>query len=367
MKLIYKYITLELIAPLLFGVAAFTGIFVGTDLLFKLIDYYNSYGVRVLTVLQLFFLNLPAIMVISFPMATLLGTIMAFGRLSGDSEITALRAGGVSIYRLIIPALVIGLLMTGITVGVNEYVVPKANYLNEQIVWEFQHGQRRPATQSNLLLPSTDSKGRPDFFLFTSHFNGDTGIMKDVIFQDFEDGQPVQLIEAEEAVWKEDGGWQFINGRITQLKAGERIPGWTFTEYNSLGLGLSYEPSEIAKLNKKIDDMNILELKRFIDFQRKQGKDVNEELVSLHQRLSIPFANFIFALLAAVLGIQPQRSGGSATGMGISIVVIFIYFSIMTVGSALGEQGTISPFLGAWLQNFIFLIVGSIMLYKIGK
>ncbi len=365
MKLIYKYITFELIAPLLFGVAAFTGIFVGTDLLFRLIDYFNNYGVRVLTLIQLFFLNLPAIVVITLPMATLLGTIMAFGRLSGDSEITALRAGGVSIYRLVLPALIIGLLMTFITIGVNEYVVPKANYLSEQIVWEFQHGQRKPSTQSNLMLPSMDSRGRPDFFLFTSHFNGETGIMRDVIFQDFEDGHPVQLIEAEEAVWKDDGGWRFINGRITHLKAAERIPGLTFSEYSSSGL--AYQPSEVAKLNKEIEDMNIFELKEFIDFQSRQGKDVNEELVSLYQRLSIPFANFIFALLAAVLGIQPQRSGGSATGMGISIAVIFIYYTIMTIGSALGEQGTIPPFLGAWLQNFIFLLVGSAMLYKLGK
>lgn len=364
MKLIYKYITLELITPLLFGTAAFTGIFVGTDLIFDLIDYFNN-GVRILTIIQLFFLNLPAIIVVSLPMATLLGTIMAFGRLSGDSEITALRAGGISIYKLVVPALVIGLLMTTLTVAVNEYVVPEANYLNEQIVWEFQHGQRKPSTQSNLLLPAKDSKGRPDFFLYTGQYDAETGVMKDVIFQDFKEGRPVQLIEAEEAVWANNGGWKFLNGRITHLKAGERIPALTFTEYTNTGL--IYEPKQLSKLNKKIDDMNIGELKRFIDFQARQGKDVNKELVSFHQRLSIPFANFIFALLAAVLGIQPQRSGGSATGMGISIAVIFVYFSLMTIGSALGEQGTLPPFLGAWLQNFIFLIIGSIMLYKVGK
>src|SRR5690554_4054959 len=175
MKLIYRYITLELLTPLLFGVAAFTGIFIGTDLLFELIDYYNNYGVRILTLLQLFFLNLPAIAVLTIPMATLLGTIMAYGRLSGDSEITALRASGISIYKLVVPALALGLLMTFLTIGVNEFIVPQANYLNEQIVWEFKHGYRKPATQNNLMLPSQDSRGRPDFFLYASKFDGDTG------------------------------------------------------------------------------------------------------------------------------------------------------------------------------------------------
>ncbi|MFP4015628.1 MAG: LptF/LptG family permease [Halanaerobiales bacterium] len=365
MKIIYKYITVELITPLLFGAAAFTGIFVGTDLLFDLIDYYNTYGVRLLTLAQLFFLNLPAIVVITLPMATLLGTIMAFGRLSGDSEITALRAGGISIYRLVLPALLIGLLMTFITIGVNEYVVPRANYLNNQIVWDLKNMEQKPMSQNNLLLPSKDRQGRPDFFLFTSYFDGQTGKMNDVIFQDFENGEPVLLIEAEEAVWREDGGWVFRNGRIMHLKAGERIPGATFTEYTKSSL--SYEPAQVAKLNKDIEDLNFMELRERIELQARQGKNVNEELVNLHQRLSIPFANFIFALLAAVLGIQPQRSGGTATGMGISIGVIFIYYTLMTVGSAMGEQGTLPPMLGAWIQNFIFFIIGSVMLYKLGK
>ena len=125
MKLIYRYITLELLTPLLFGVAAFTAIFIGTDLLFELIDYYNNYGVRILTLIQLFFLNIPAIAVYTIPMATLLGTIMGYGRLSGDGEITAMRSSGISIYKLVIPALFLGLLMTFVTIAVNELVVPQ--------------------------------------------------------------------------------------------------------------------------------------------------------------------------------------------------------------------------------------------------
>lgn len=364
LRIIDKYIFKELITPLLFGVAAFTGIFVGTGLLFELIDIYNNYGVRIMTLVQLFFLELPAIMVITFPMATLLGTIMAFGRLSGDSEITALRAGGVSVYRLVIPALVIGLLMTIITIGINEYVVPEANYLNKQIVYRFKNIDKKPKTQYNLLLSSTDSKQRPDFFLYASRFDGETGEMTDVIFQDFIEGKPVKLIEAEKAIWGEGGKWQFVKGTVTYLKAGERIPSISFSE--SL-IELTYSPQEISLADKDIEDMRLGELRKRIELIRKQGKRANKELVKFYHRFSIPFANFIFVLIAASLGIQPQRSGGSATGMGMSIGVIFIYYTIMTIGSALGEQGTIPPFFGAWLQNIVFLLVGGFMLYRVGK
>lgn len=89
----------------------------------------------------------------------------------------------------------------------------------------------------------------------------------------------------------------------------------TFSEYRNIPL--NYQPAQVARLNKAIDDMNFNELREFIKFQARQGKNINEELVSLHQRISIPFANFIFALLAAVLGFIPnvpvvrQREWGS--------------------------------------------------------
>ena len=362
MKIIYRYILLEMIMPMLFGIAAFTSIFIGTNLLFEMIDYYNRFGVGLLTLGQLFFLNLPGIIVLTFPMATLLGVIMAYGRLSSDSEITALRAGGVSIYRLIIPALLLGLLISGLTIVVNELVVPDANYRAAGIVYQFRYERKMPLTQRHLFLTPFKG-GKPDYVLYTELFDGDTGKMQNVVFQDYEDGRPSMLIQAEEAVWSQDS-WQFYRGQIFTLKAGERMPAWEFDEYRT---AINYSPVQISKMQKKINDMDILELREFIQLKQGQGNNVNRELVKYHQRLSIPFASLIFALLAAPLAIQPQRSGGSATGLGLSIIIIFIYYSLMTVGAALGEQGSISPFCGAWLQNLVFLVFGSYMLYKMGN
>lgn len=365
MKLVYKYISKELITPFLFGVAAFVGIFVGTDLLFKLTDFYSNLGIGIITLVKLFFLSLPSIIVLTFPMATLLATIMAYSRLSNDSEITAFRAGGVSVYKLVIPALVMGLVMSIFAIGLNEYIVPRSNYLYDKIVWEFQHGEKMPSTQYNLYLTPIDNESnRPDYILYTHKFNGDTGVMNDVYLQDYEQGEPNVLIKAEKAEWLETG-WKFYNGKIIYLETGERVPGLEFDEYNATQI--FNEPGEISKLNKKVSDMNFRELTEYINLLESQGREVLEEKVKLHQRLSIPFASFIFALLAAPLGIKPGRSSGSAVGMGLSIIVIFIYYILMTVGDAMASQGTIQPWLGAWLQNIVFLILGSILLYRVAK
>ncbi|TDO95109.1 lipopolysaccharide export system permease protein [Halanaerobium saccharolyticum] len=365
MKILNKYIYKELIAPFFFGVAAFTGIFIGTDLIFELTEYYTRWGVEVFTLIRLFFLSLPEIIVLTFPMASLLGTIMAYNRLSGDSEITAMRAGGVSIISIVLPALIMGLVTSGVTIGITEFLVPRANYRAEQIMYQARHGEQRPETQYDLFLtPMDSSTRRPDYMLYAHSFNGDSGVMKDVVVQSFENGSPDSVLEAKRAEWLSDG-WHFYNGTIYFLDAEGRRPALEFDSYRSREE--IHSPGRAGQLGKNIDEMNIRELSEQIALMEEQGRTAYEERVELHHRFSIPLASFIFALLAAPLGIKPQRSAGSATGFGISIIIIFIYYVLMTVGDALGSQGTIQPWLGAWLQNIVIFIVGVGMLIKTAR
>lgn len=365
MRIIYAYIFRKLTTPFLFGITAFTGIFIGTDLLFELTEFYTQWGVGFLTLAKLFFLSLPSIIVLTFPMATLLATIMAYSGLAGNNEVTALRAGGVSIYKLVIPALILGLVVSVVTIGINEYVVPGANYIYNQTVYHFKHGKKKPKTQYNLYLTPLDAETqRPDYILYTHRFDGDTGTMNDVFLQNYEDGKPTTLVEAKKARWLEDE-WHFFEGTIYHLEAGERVPSLEFQEY--IAKSVFHEPDQISKLNKDTEDMSMRELSKYIKLLKKQGRSIASELIEWHHRLSIPFASFIFALLAAPLGIKPRRTSGSAMGMGLSIIVIFIYYAIMTFGDALGGQGAIPPWIGAWLQNIIFLVLGGVMLYRVGS
>lgn len=362
MKTVNKYIYKELIAPFFFGVAAFTGIFIGTDLIFELTEFYTEWGVDVFTLIRLFFLSLPEIIVLTFPMASLLGTIMAYNRLSGDSEITAMRAGGISILSLVLPALIMGLVTSGVTVAITEFLVPNANYQAEQIIYQFKHGERRPETQYDLFLTPMDSKTRrPDYILYAHSFNSESGMMEEVVVQSFEDGSPDSILEAEKAEWLSDG-WHFYNGTVYFLDRASRQPALEFSTYRSREE--IHSPTQAGKLGKDIDEMNIRELNEHIALKEEQGRAAYEERVEMHHRFSIPLASFIFALLAAPLGIKPQRSAGSATGFGISIIIIFIYYVLMTVGDALGSQGSIQPWLGAWLQNIVIFVVGSAMLFR---
>ena len=365
MKIYFRYILKELIQPFIFGIAAFTAIFISIDTIFRLTDLYVQYDIGLTGLLELFLLSLPQIIVYTFPMGALLATILAYSRLNGDSEITAFRAGGFSLKRLIIPALVLGMTVSLGAIGINEFVVPRANYHFRLLEHEFKHGEVRPRTQHDLFLTPLDREsGGPDFILYARLFDADRGEMESVVLQEYERGSPAILIEAERAVWANDN-WYFYDGHMYQIRRGEQIPQMGFSEY--IVRTEIYDPGEIARLDRDMDEMNIRELGQYIERRRAEGHKAYEERVLWHQQLAIPFASFIFVLLAAPLGLKPRREGCSATGMGLSVVIIFIYYGIMTLGDALGGQGTISPWLGAWGQNIIFLAAGLVMLYKIGE
>ena len=103
MRILDKYILKEFLGPFLFGVAAFTAIFLGADTLLKIADYVTKYGASSTAALKIFILALPRIIVYTFPMAVLLGALMATSRLSGSSELIVMRTSGQSFSRLVMP------------------------------------------------------------------------------------------------------------------------------------------------------------------------------------------------------------------------------------------------------------------------
>ena len=127
MRLLDKYVLKEFLAPFLFGVAAFTAIFLGADTLLKIAGYVTTYGASAVSAVKIFILALPRIIVYTFPMAVLLGALMCFARLSGSSELIVMRTSGQSFFRLTMPVFVLALLISLCAVAFNEYVVPWTN------------------------------------------------------------------------------------------------------------------------------------------------------------------------------------------------------------------------------------------------
>jgi lipopolysaccharide export system permease protein len=155
-KIIDRYIFTELLEPFLFGLGAFTAILSSSMVMFELVRAVVLKGMPFLVAVQIFIFRLPGIAVYIFPMATLLAALLAFSRLSHDSELIAFKASGISLFRLIIPVLALGLLVSLTNILFSEVVVPEANKAAKNLLIETS-ATYQPKIQKNVFLPEIEN------------------------------------------------------------------------------------------------------------------------------------------------------------------------------------------------------------------
>lgn len=355
------YVAKEVLAPFLVGVCAFTSLFVGTEVL-DLAEMVMKYGAPLSKAVLLLLCQIPQILVWTFPMASLFATLLSLSRLSSTSEIVAMRAGGLSFRRIIAPIIVIGLCVTGASFYLNEKLVPAANEYGNLLELEIR-GQSLPTITRNVTLQK-HSQGMMNWFLYAAQFDAEAQVMHDVTIVTLEKGHPVETTYAKRIVWDETG-WFMEEGFTNKFNQDGQVVTMQFVGGRQ-PIDIGQKPKDIVRAQKSPEEMNIRELSNHIAILRGQGKDVTELLVDWHTKWSLPFSSLFFVLIGAPLGIQPHRSGTSI-GFGLSIVVIFVYYVIMTAGAALAQGGYLPPWFGAWVPNFALALGAFIFMKRLSK
>jgi lipopolysaccharide export system permease protein len=359
-KLIDRYILREMLEPFLFGMAFFVAIWL-IDLMMELINLIFSKGVPVSVTAMFFIYSLPPVLVISFPMAILLATLVAFGRLSSDSEVTALKAGGYSFTRIVAPAVASGLFITGLTFLFNEKIVPVANDKFSRL-FRREVTLKRPLPQVSANRFFEAGPGRK---FFVRQYEPKTSIMSGVIMYE---GQPKdfpKVIEAEKAKLTE-GACLFWNGRISDFRSGGTDYHYTYFDTMEYPIDTHYVNPDDVPDNKNPRRMDIRELYLHIKELESKGlsdKALTQNWIEFWTKTSIPFACLIFVLIGAPLGTQTNRSGTSI-GIGLSVVIIFFYYVLFAAGKAFAKGAFISPFNGVWLPNFFIGGIGLVLIFR---
>lgn len=363
MRILDKYIIKELLGPFIFGICAFSSIFIGTDVLFKMARFITEQGASIYTVAKLFIYSMPRIIVLTFPMSMLLASLLAFGRLSGNSEIVAMKTGGLSFYRLAAPVVAVAFFVSIFAMYFNEMVVPAANSAYERTVQEEIMKTGAPQqTQENVLYPEYKD-GQVQRIIFARKFDAQTKTMVGVNVQEFEKDRLARVLDAQQAVWN-GKNWNMTNGTMHEVN--EKGDVQHTMRFAKQIINVEKNPEEISRAQKKPKQMSIKELKLHIKTLEREYIPTYDLRVELHRRITLPLASLIFTLVGSPLGLQPHRSS-SSIGLGQSIVIIFIYYSIMTVSGALGESGTIPPVLGAWFPNLVMIAFGSFLIRRAAK
>lgn len=367
-----RYIITELIPPFLFGMGLFSSVGVTIGSLFDLMRKAVDEGLPGLLVLKVLLLSLPQFMAYAFPTSVLLATLLTYSRLSSDSELIALRSCGVNIYRLVSPALVLSLVVTGLTFAFNEYVVPASNY-QATLTLEKALNKEKPKFQERNIFYQEYGKAEEEDkdkdkettlkrLFYAQEFDGER--MRGLTILDWSQKGLNQIVTAESALWNfTENTWDFFNGTIYLVSPDASYR--NILRFQHQQLQLPRTPLDLANKGRDYDEMNIAQARERMKLELQSGNEqkIRKLMIRIQQKIALPFACVVFGLVGSALGNRPQRTN-KATGFGISVLVIFAYYMLMAIGDALGLSNYLPALVAAWLPNLLGLGVGGFLLIR---
>ena len=364
LRILDKYIFREVFVTFLFGIAAFSAVFIGSGTLFKIAKYITDYGASLQAVTKIFVFGLPSVIIWTFPMSMLLASLMTFGRLSSSSEITAMKSCGIGFYRIAMPAIIMGFIVSIGAVAFNEYVVPWANTAYRTVLYYEIQGNTGMKSQEHIILKDIDN-GEIKRLVYARVYDSDTQRLEGLTMQDFDENGQVRHVEnAEYADWS-GNVWTMHNGMIYDISDQDGASEHSL-RFNTQVLPINANPNRIVREQKKPEELTMKELKAEIKILRTQYVNTNKLEAELYQRISVPMASLIFALIGVPLGLQPTRNSSSA-GFAMSVIIIFIYYALMTMGNAMARGGIVTPMLAVWIPNIVGLIAGAILIKRASR
>ena len=369
--LIDRWLLSELVGPLLFGIAAFTAVSLSVGVVFELVRRIAESGLPIVAALQVLILRLPGFLVLAFPMATLMATLLAYSRLSGSSELTALRSLGVRTWRIVVPALVLSLLMSALTFCFNDLIVPRSNLAATNSLEKALGKALTNERGDNILysrygrieIDEGETRRALTHLFYSRMFR--RGEMIDVTLLDFSRPGQRQMLTAKRGKWNENESmWEFIDGRVVSLD--DKTGMTTSARFDSYFYPLSRDVLEVAKLPTDASIMTVgqaLRAERLL-IEAGNKKEARRIRVRIQEKFAFPAICFVFGLIGSSLGVRPHARTSRSQGFGISVLLIFGYYLMSFIFSSLGLTGALTPLLSAWLPVLIGLGAGALLLRR---
>jgi lipopolysaccharide export system permease protein len=359
---IHRYIAKEVIVPTLLGLIIFTFILLMGRIL-KLVELVINKGVPAGEVARLFAYLLPSFLVITIPLAFLLGVLLGFARLSADSETIALKASGFSLYGMLKPVLALAVLASLITGYLTLQAGPAGNSAFRTQVFQIAAGRASAGFQPRIFNDEFDG-----LVLYVSDIQERSGILEGVFISDERVGSTPAVILARSGrvipdrsaltltLRLEDGT---IHRRPTD-KDHDTYQVIDFSTYD-FNLSLGQQLPETPQRRKRESELTTSELQ---EARELADTPAARSLLTVewHRRLILPMAPLLFALIGVPLGIRSQRSGrggGFATGL----VVFLVYYLLFSFAETLAVEGGLNPVPIIWAPNVLFLTGSLVLLY----
>ena len=374
--LIDRWLLGQLLPPMLFAIGAFTAVSLSVGIMFDLVRKIVEFGLPFQIALKVLILKLPSFLVLSFPMSMLLATLLAYGKLSSNSELLALKSLGVSNRRIIFPALLLSIFMTYLTFTFNDSLVPISNRVAEDTMRSSlgkaissEEGKHimfsRYGSQIDSSNKVSNSNENLTHIFYAKYFRNN--FMEEVTLIDFSRIGMEQILKAEKGEFDQNKNlWIFYDGRLTITQDNGET---SFVNFNTYKYPLGEGPRELAKVPSDSNDMTLRQAIKAEALYKKAGnnKEARRIRVRIQEKFTLPAACIVFGLIGSSFGVRSISRSSKSQGFGLSILMIFGYYVLSFFSSSLGVKGILNPILAAWSPVFLSISFSIYLLRKASK
>jgi lipopolysaccharide export system permease protein len=350
MSILYRYIAVAWLRLLALCLGSFVAVYLVLDMMDK-IPRFIRVGGEAFDIILFFVCKLPEMVGQTAPFSILMATLLTLGLLSRNSEITAMRSCGISLYSISLPMLVLGFCASILMLVNTELIVPKSY---ERMEWIERVAIKKQGV--NAAFKKNNIWFRSDAMIIQAQmFDPDEKILKGVIIWTLDEAmKPVSRINAASAEFV-GGTWSLKKAVVKDFSSGQ---GFKLQKVTQMDITLNLKVDDLKVLDNNADNMSYRRLREYADTLSRGGYQAFRYLTLMHAKLSAPFAAFVMVILGIPFALRNSRSGGIALGIGASVGIGFAYFIVNAVLLSYGRSGVLPPIVAAWGTNLIFVAGG---------
>jgi len=364
MKILRNYILREFFSPLLLSLGVLTFIMVLIGNLKRIADLVINKGVDLFSVLQIFVYLTPYIVTYTLPISVLVAVLLALGRLSSDNEIIAIRSSGISLFKLILPLLTIGLILSIGLVFFNDQAASYAHFAYRKTLKEMGIKNPTAAFEEGVFIDSF-----PKYVLFIYHVDQKRNRMNNIrIYEPQGEDKPTRTIVAKAGEFISIPEKNIIKLKLIDGTSDEPDPE-NPTNFYKLNFRTYFMNLDMGQMQEKVTErkykeMTIKELRKEAKKLRKEGISPAPLITIVHEKLALAFSCFVFMLLGSSLGIITRRREKSIN-IGIAVLIIVCYYPLLIGCEAMAMEGHLPAALALWIPNIIFAGIGVFLTHKL--
>ncbi|HNQ88526.1 MAG TPA: LptF/LptG family permease [Verrucomicrobiota bacterium] len=371
-RTLHLYLLRQVLAAVLLTVAVFTFVLMLGNVLREILGLLVNRQATLGIVAQAIVLLVPFVLVFALPMGMLTATLLVFGRFSADQELTAVRAGGVSLVALVTPILLLSLVLTGVSGWFNLDLAPRCRLAYKRLFYRLG-----VAGSTGLLAENQFIKQFPGYILYVGSASGD--LLRNLVVYQMETNAPAtngasgpadlpkvtMILTAPEAVVSLDVTQQVVRLHMSEVE-GVYLDSWQPGGGKDQILELPARLTQPDRRPPRLKEMTFQQLMTEYYEYRRRGVDVTPVAVQMHRQVAFSFACIGFTLVGIPLGVRAHRRETSA-GVGIALLLVTLYYGFIILGQAWETRPEYHPQLILWVPNLLFQCVGGFLLWRVNR